>query len=156
MKEDVSEDVVETIFRQTISFQVQLRDLNFPRIGSMTSTPTTSEPGFAATINSRSLTKKAHDFLESGGLDILGLCPSPRNSDSSIYHNAVLAGPRDKIYSSTTEYSHHIVDRDLQHLDIQPNPVNDAGDAQKKKDPYKSIYGDFQPANMIVNDEQDL
>jgi hypothetical protein len=73
MKEDVSEHVLETLFRQTIGFQLQLRELNFPCIGSMTSTSTTTEPGFAATIHSRPLTKKAHDFFADGGVDILGL-----------------------------------------------------------------------------------
>ncbi|KAI8946441.1 hypothetical protein F4801DRAFT_61795 [Xylaria longipes] len=156
MKEDVSEHVIETIFRQTISFQLQLQELNFPRIGSMTSTSTTGEPGFAAPITSRPLTQKAHDFLENGGVDVLG--------------------PRDKTYLSTTEYFHHVVDQDLQHLHIQPNSVNDAEDARDKfvywnvikaliarhvlpgrdKGPFKFMCDDFQPANMIVNNKEDL
>ncbi|KAJ2985237.1 hypothetical protein NUW58_g5643 [Xylaria curta] len=158
MKEDVGEHVVETIFRQTIGFQLQLQTLNFPCIGSMasTSTSTTNEPRFAATTNSRPLTQKAHDFLKNGGVDILG--------------------PRDKTYLSTTEYFHHVVHQDLQHLYTQPNSIDDVEDARDKfvywnvmkaliarhvlpgrdKGPFKFMCDDFQPANMIVNNEQDL
>ncbi|TGJ85061.1 hypothetical protein E0Z10_g3675 [Xylaria hypoxylon] len=156
MKEDVSEDVIETIFRQTINFQLQLQKLQFPRIGSMTSASTTSEPGFAATLNSRPLTQKAHDYLKYGGVDILG--------------------PRDKTYLSATEYFHHVIDQDLQHLHMQPNSVDDAEDARDKfvywnvmkaliarhilpgrdNGPFKFMCDDFQPTNMIVDNEQDL
>ncbi|KAI1758245.1 hypothetical protein F4782DRAFT_477124 [Xylaria castorea] len=156
MKEDVSEHVVEAIYRQTINFQLQLQKLTFPRIGSMTSTSTTGEPGFAAPINSRPLTKKAHDFFENGGVDTLG--------------------PRNETYLSTTEYFHHIVDQDLQHLHAQLNSVDDAEDARDKfvywnvmkaliarhvlpgrdKGPFKYMCDDFQPTNMIVNNEHDL
>ncbi|KAI1425980.1 kinase-like domain-containing protein [Xylaria sp. FL1777] len=156
MKEDVSEDVVETIFRQTINFQLQLQQLKFPRIGSLTSTSTTDEPGFSAAIHSRPLTQKAHDFMKFGGVDVLG--------------------PRDKTYLSTTEYFHHIVDQDLRHLHRQLNSVDDADDARDKfvywkvmkaliarhvlpgrdKGPFKFMCDDFQPANMIVNNEEEL
>ncbi|KAI1820752.1 hypothetical protein F4861DRAFT_533465 [Xylaria intraflava] len=156
MKDGVSEDVIEAIFRQTIRFQLQLRELNFPRIGSLTSSSSTREPGVAATIHSRPLTQKAHDTYQDGGVDIFG--------------------PRDKTYSSTTEYFHHIVDQDLQQLHMQPNSVDDANDAREKfvywnvmkaliprhvspgqdKGPFKLMCDDFQPANMIVNNKQDL
>ncbi|KAI0097480.1 hypothetical protein GGR51DRAFT_540809, partial [Nemania sp. FL0031] len=156
MKEDVSEHVVETLYRQTIGFQLQLQKLKFPRIGSLTSTSTISEPGFTATINSRPLTQKAQDLLQNGGLDVLG--------------------PRDKTYLSTSEYFHHIVDQDLEHLHKQPNSVDDAEDARDKfvywnvmkalisrhvlpgqdNGPFKFMCDDFQPANMIVNNEKDL
>jgi hypothetical protein len=76
MREDIDQDVVETIFRQTVGFQLQLRNLDFPHIGSISSDPTNSKPGFAATISSRPLTKKAHDFLADSGADVLGLWPS--------------------------------------------------------------------------------
>ncbi|XXG99424.1 hypothetical protein Hte_005763 [Hypoxylon texense] len=156
MREDVSDSVIETIFRQTIGFQLQLREVSFLRIGSMTPTSTASESSFAATINSRPLTKKAHDFLADGGVDVFG--------------------PRDKTYSSTTEYFHHIVNQDLQQLHLQPNSVDDAEDARNKfiywnvmkaliprhvlpgldNGPFKFMCDDFQPTNMIVNNEQDM
>ncbi|KAI1741707.1 hypothetical protein F4680DRAFT_414809 [Xylaria scruposa] len=156
MKEDVSEHVIETIFRQTINFQLQLQKLDFPSIGSMMLTPPAGEPGFSAIISSRPLTQKVHDFIENGGVDVLG--------------------PEKKTYSSTSEYFHHIIDQDLQHLDKQPNSVDDAKDAKDKfvywnimKDlvarhvlpsrdtgPFKFMCDDFQPANMIVDNEQDL
>ncbi|KAI1120312.1 hypothetical protein F5Y10DRAFT_134548 [Nemania abortiva] len=153
MKDDVSEHVIETIFRQTISFQLQLQQLNFPCIGSMTSASTTDGPGFSATISSRPFTKKAHDFLENGGVDVLG--------------------PRHKTYSSTSEYFNHIVHQDLQHLHRQLNSVDDAEDARDKfvywnvmkaliarhsrdTGPFKFMCDDFQPANMIVDNDKDL
>lgn len=56
MREDINQDTVETILKQTVGFQLQLQKLNFPRIGSISSNLTgSSEPGFAATISSRFL-----------------------------------------------------------------------------------------------------
>lgn len=87
-----------------------------------------------------------------------------------------LLGPRHETFSSTTEYFHHIIDRDLQHLHEQPNSVDDAHDAREKyiyfnvmkaliarhvlpghdKGPFKLTCDDFQPTNMIVNNTRDL
>lgn len=72
MQEDVGERVIDIIFRQTIDFLLQLRKLDFPRIGSLTLESTVGEDGLAAAIHSRPLTKKAHDFLVDGGIDVFG------------------------------------------------------------------------------------
>ncbi|KAM0812778.1 hypothetical protein AB5N19_12769 [Seiridium cardinale] len=156
MREDINQVVVEKIFRQTVGFQLQLRKLDFPHIGSVISNSMSCEPSFAATITSRPFTKKTHDFLVDGGVDVFG--------------------PRDETYSSTAEYFHHIVDRDLEQLHVQLNSVDDAEDAREKfiywnvmkaliprqvlpgrdKGPFKFMCDDFQPTNMIVNNEKDL
>ncbi|KAK7418114.1 hypothetical protein QQZ08_011369 [Neonectria magnoliae] len=156
MRQDISERAIEVIFRQMIDFSLQLRKLDFPHIGSLTSKSTAGEGDFAATIHSRPVTKKSHDFLLEGGVDVLG--------------------PQDEIFASTTEYFHHVVDRDLQHLRDQPNSIDDEHDAREKfiyfnvmkaliprhvlpghdMGPFKLTCDDFQPTNMIVNNEQDL
>lgn len=72
MRHDVSEKALEVIFRQMIDFSLQLQKLDFQHIGSLTSKSTDGEDGFTATIHSRPVTKKAHDFLLEGGVDVLG------------------------------------------------------------------------------------
>jgi hypothetical protein len=71
MRQDVSEEAIEVIFRQMIDFSLQLRQLDFPHIGSLTS-KSTAEGCFAATIHSRPLTKKSHDFDLESGVNVLG------------------------------------------------------------------------------------
>ncbi|KPM36214.1 hypothetical protein AK830_g10355 [Neonectria ditissima] len=156
MRQDVSQTALEAIFRQMINFSLQLRNLDFPHIGSLNSSSTPAGGSFAGIIRSRPMTKKAQDFLLEGGVDVLG--------------------PRDETFSSTTDYFHHVVDRDLQHLHDQPNSVDDEHDAREKyiyfnvmkalisrhvipgsdKRPFKLICDDFQRTNMIVNNEEDL
>ncbi|KAF4980844.1 hypothetical protein FZEAL_3242 [Fusarium zealandicum] len=156
MRQDISERAIEVLFRQTIDFSLQLQKLDFPHIGSLTSKSTAGRGGFTATIHSRPVTKKSHDFVLESGVNVLG--------------------PQDEIFASTTEYFHHIVDRDLQHLHDQPNSVDDERDAREKyiyfnimkaliprhvlsshgMGPFKLVCDDFQPTNMIVNNEEDL
>ncbi|OIW22986.1 hypothetical protein CONLIGDRAFT_694359 [Coniochaeta ligniaria NRRL 30616] len=156
MREDVSEKTLEAILRQTVNFMLQLSKLSFPSIGSLSSDSTPGEGGFDASIRSRPLTQKAHEYLLEGGVDVLG--------------------HRRETFSSTTEYFNHVVDRDLRHLLEQPNSVDDAQDAREKfiyfnvmktlvarhvlpahdKGPFKLMCDDFQPTNMIVNNVEDL
>ncbi|KPA35838.1 phosphotransferase enzyme family protein [Fusarium langsethiae] len=156
MRQDVSESVIEAIFRQMVGFLLQLQKLDFSSIGSLTSKSETNSDGFTATLHSRPMTKKSHDFLLEGGIDVFG--------------------PRDKTFASTTEYFHHVIDGDLQHLHDQPNSVDDERDAREKyiyfnimkslvsrhvlrdhdMGPFKLICDDLQPTNMIINNEQDM
>ncbi|KAM5347251.1 hypothetical protein ACJ41O_010256 [Fusarium nematophilum] len=156
MREDISARVVETLFRQTIDFSLQLRKLDFPRIGSLDSKSTPGNGESPATVHSRPLTKKSHDFILDSGVDVLA--------------------PRGKTFASTTEYFHHVVDGELQHLHDQPNSVDDEHDARQKyiywnvmkalvarhvlpshdRGPFKLTCDDFQPTNMIVNNQDDL
>ncbi|KAI1172663.1 hypothetical protein F4777DRAFT_495602 [Nemania sp. FL0916] len=153
MRGDVDESVLETLMRQAIGFQLQLQQLSFPRIGSFNSA---SDSASASTISSRPLTEKAHEILTAGGVNLLD--------------------PRSRTYSSTTEYFHHIVKRDLEHLHMQPNSVDDAKDAREKfiywnvmkaliarhvepsedHGPFKFMCDNFGLMNLIVNNEQDL
>ncbi|KAG5795590.1 hypothetical protein H9Q69_005354 [Fusarium xylarioides] len=156
MRQDVSENVVETIFRQMVDFLLQLQKLDFSCIGSLASGFEADSGGFSAMVYSRPLTKKSHDFLLDGGVDVFA--------------------PRNKTFASTAEYFHHVIDGDLQHLHDQPNSVDDEHDAREKyiyfnvmkslvsrhvlpnqdTGPFKLICDDLQPTNMIVNNEQDL
>ncbi|KAF5013358.1 hypothetical protein FDECE_635 [Fusarium decemcellulare] len=156
MRQDISQRTIEVIFRQIIHFSLQLQKLDFPHIGSLTSKSTVGPGDFTATIHSRPVTKKSHDFVLESGVNVLA--------------------PQDKIFASATEYFHHIIGRDLQHLQDQPNSVDDERDARDKyiyfnvmkaliprhvlsshdMGPFKLICDDFQPTNMIVNNEQDL
>lgn len=72
MRQDVSERVIEAIFRQMVGFLLQLQKLDFSSIGSLTSKSETNSDGFAATLHSRPMTKKSHDFLLEGGIDVFG------------------------------------------------------------------------------------
>ncbi|KAG5775173.1 hypothetical protein H9Q73_011159 [Fusarium xylarioides] len=70
MRQDVSENVVETIFRQMVDFLLQLQKLDFSCIGSLASGFEADSGGFSAMVYSRPLTKKSHDFLLDGGVDV--------------------------------------------------------------------------------------
>lgn len=72
MRPDISDEIIESIFRQTIDFLLQLSRLNFSCIGSLTSKSSVDESGYAATIHSRPLTIKAHEVLCEGGIDVFG------------------------------------------------------------------------------------
>jgi aminoglycoside phosphotransferase (APT) family kinase protein len=73
MRQGVSERVLEVILRQAINFLLQIHKLDFPCIGSLTSASTISEDGFAATIHSRPLPKKSHEYLLEGGGNVLSM-----------------------------------------------------------------------------------
>lgn len=68
MKEDISDNDIETIYRQLANFLLQLFELDFDRIGSLpspqaeTQNPTPPRP----------LTFKAHSILQNGGVDTFG------------------------------------------------------------------------------------
>ncbi|OBS25875.1 hypothetical protein FPOA_06409 [Fusarium poae] len=156
MRQDVSERVIEVIFRQVVRFLLQLQKLDFSLIGSLTPKSEIDSSDIAATVYSRPMTKKSHDVLLQGGINVFG--------------------PREKAFASTAEYFHHIIDGDLQHLHNQPNSVDDEHDAREKyiyfnimkalvsrhvlpnqdMGPFKLMCDDLQPTNMIVDNEQDL
>ncbi|KAH7201227.1 hypothetical protein DER44DRAFT_438486 [Fusarium oxysporum] len=63
MRQEVSERVIEAIFRQMMNFSLQLQKFDFSRIGSLSSKSEAGSGGFTATFYSRPMTKKSHDFL---------------------------------------------------------------------------------------------
>ena len=70
MREDVSDRVAATIYRQVARYMLQLFKLDFPRIGSLskpTGLPRAEE--YVASIDSRPFTWRAHESLVLGGID---------------------------------------------------------------------------------------
>ncbi|KAF5637143.1 phosphotransferase enzyme family [Fusarium sp. NRRL 52700] len=172
MQQDVSDNVIETIFRQMVDFLLQLLNRNFSCIGSLTSGFEVDFGGFSATVCSRPLSKKSHDFLLDGGVDVFGKC----NISTMEQLLTTSPAPRSKTFASTAKYFHYIIDGDLQHLHDQPNSVDNEHDAREMyiyfnimkslvsrhfllnqdTGPFKLTCDDLQPTNMIVNNEQDL
>ncbi|KAK7413883.1 hypothetical protein QQX98_007224 [Neonectria punicea] len=64
LKDDLSGDEIETIYRQFAVFLLQLFKLNFDHIGSLDS------PTLELRFPDRPLTWKAHDILQTGGVDV--------------------------------------------------------------------------------------
>ncbi|KAH6716480.1 hypothetical protein BKA61DRAFT_631782 [Leptodontidium sp. MPI-SDFR-AT-0119] len=157
MREDIGDGVAAKIYRQVARFMLQLFKLDFPRIGSLSkSTASRRAVDFAAEIDSRPFTWRAHEALVLGGVDTY--CPKATT------------------FSSTADYFAYVAEGDLQQLYQQPSAVDDEADARQKliyweafksliprhvlakydKGPFKLIYDDFGPANMIVNNEREL
>lgn len=70
MREDIGDGVASKIYRQVARFMLQLFKLDFPRIGSLSkSTASRRAVDFAAEIDSRPFTWRAHEALVLGGVD---------------------------------------------------------------------------------------
>ena len=84
MGEDIGDRVAGTIYRQVARYMLQLFKLDFPRIGSLSKSPTSLRVGgaengvqerveerveYAAAIGSRPFTWRAHESLALGGVD---------------------------------------------------------------------------------------
>lgn len=67
MREDISDEDIEVIYRQMANYLLQLFDLNFDRIGSLPHPNPDAEPAPACP-----LTFKAHCILQNGGVDTFG------------------------------------------------------------------------------------
>lgn len=129
--------------------------------------------GYAAAIDSRPFTWRAHEPLVLGGVDTY--CNIHARFQLTLLNFTVL-GPKATTFSSTTDYFAYVADADLQQLHQQPSSVDDETDARKKliywetfkslvsrqviatfdSGPFKLICDDFGSANMIVNNEHDL
>lgn len=166
LREDLSDIEMETIYRQFAVFLLQLFKLNFDHIGSLD--PPTPELSFPI----RPLTWKAHDILQTGGVDTFGMICHPSSQVSS--HRQL--GDRRSGFSSTVEYFQYLVEQDLEQLDRQPNSVYGRFDAMAKyrsfqvlrslipdfihqgydRSNFKIICDDLGLANLIVRSRQDL
>jgi hypothetical protein len=71
MRHDVSDETIKTLFRQVARIVLQLSKLDFARIGSMSTESPVLDDDYAASIQYRPLTLKAHDILQVGGIDTL-------------------------------------------------------------------------------------
>ncbi|RMJ09020.1 hypothetical protein CDV36_011369 [Fusarium kuroshium] len=156
MRPDISDASLETIYRQIVRFNLQISKLGFSHIGSLSATSQMGDDGCTATIHARPVSWKMHETLNVGGVDVFG---SPATT-----------------FSSVTDYFTQVADNDWRHLREQLNSVDDEDDARQKflcwsvfkaliprfvtarydKGPFKLICDDFGPANMIVNNAQEL
>lgn len=71
MRHDVSDEVIETLFEQVACIVLQLSKLDFARIGSLSTESPVVGDNYAASIQFRSLTLKAHDIHQVGGINTL-------------------------------------------------------------------------------------
>lgn len=132
LRSDLSDDDLDTIYRQIANIMLQLSKLNFPRIGSF------SEMGDGSvTIDSRPVTLRAHEIVSHAGVDVLF-------SLASLILVSSLPGSTSTTYSLATEYFHSIAKQDQQHLCEQLNSVDDEDDA-KRKYTYCSIFKALLP-----------
>ncbi|CAI7600821.1 unnamed protein product [Penicillium glandicola] len=150
LKTDIPNTDLETIYRQMANFTVQLFKIDLPRIGTLP-TPVT---GFAAPI--RPLTMKAHDILREAGVNTFG--------------------DRTQGFSTTSEYLHYVIRQDEQRLRDQPNSfmrpekreasfismkavqalIHTMINKDYDQGPFKLIYDDLDPSNLIFKSEDDL
>lgn len=87
LREDLGDAEIETIYRQLAAFLLQLFKLNFDRIGSLDS------PVPGSSFPARPLTFKAHDILQTGGVDTFGMVCCPNRQDLSAHAgNQVIEG----------------------------------------------------------------
>jgi hypothetical protein len=169
LRSDLSDNDLDTIYRQIANIMLELSKLNFPRIGSLSEMSDGS-----VTIDSRPVTLRAHEIVSHGGVDVS--CMLSFILLASWILILSLPGSASTTYSSAMEYFHYVVKQDQQHLHEQPNSVDDKDDAKRKyiycsifkallprfvsqkynKGPFKLVCDDFRPGNMLVNNRRDL
>ncbi|KAF1948849.1 hypothetical protein CC80DRAFT_458589 [Byssothecium circinans] len=150
MRDDITDDDVEFIYRQMSQILLKLFRLNFENIGSLP-TPVTGFPAPA-----RPLSFKVHDIIQMGGINTFG--------DRSLG------------FSDTTEYLQYVFKQDWDQLVHQPNSVAGKHEAMEKlsefnavmslipdfvqsefnQGPYKLVCDDFGLTNIIVRSREDL
>ncbi|KAJ0165521.1 putative MFS-type transporter [Colletotrichum tanaceti] len=150
LRKDLSDEEMETIYRQFAGFLLQLFKLDFDHIGA----PESPNPNLH--FPTRPLTWKAHDILHTGGVNTFG--------------------DRSKGFSSTTEYFDHVVGQDCEQLVQQPNSAYGEYHAMAQyrsfqalktlvpsfvheaydKAHFKIICDDLGLANLIVRSREDL
>jgi hypothetical protein len=70
MRQDIGDKVAVTIYRQVARYMLQLFKLDFPRIGGLSKSPVSQRAVcYAAAIDSRPFTWRAHEALALGGVD---------------------------------------------------------------------------------------
>ncbi|KAH6722439.1 hypothetical protein BKA61DRAFT_640057 [Leptodontidium sp. MPI-SDFR-AT-0119] len=139
IREGISDNDIELLFRQISCIQLQLFELDFDRIGSLP----TPKTGFSAPI--RPLTWKVHEIIQTGGVNTFG--------------------NRTQGFSTTTEYFESINRQDSGPYDAEnkyisfkllASPV--PGYVNKKYDqgPFKLVCDDLGLGNLIVKSDDDL
>ncbi|KAL4964163.1 phosphotransferase family protein [Aspergillus stella-maris] len=153
LRADISDEELETIYRQIASFLLELSAHDFPRIGSLSVSEDTDT---SSVVDSRPLTLKINEIESHGGVRV--------------------GGPVSQTFSSATSYFDDVSEQDMQHLLDQPNSVDDIKDAYRKflynrsfkailpswvdskhdRGPFKLVCDDFRFCNILVNNAQDL
>ncbi|KAI9055543.1 hypothetical protein LZ554_000490 [Drepanopeziza brunnea f. sp. 'monogermtubi'] len=130
MREDIGDGAAATIYRQITRYMLQLFQLDFPRIGSLSRSPISqSAVGYAAAIDSRPFTWRAHEALVLGGVDTY--CPKATT------------------FSSTADYFAYVAEGVLQQLYQQPSAVDDETDAREKLI-YWEIFKSLTPRHVLA------
>ncbi|KAK1770070.1 phosphotransferase enzyme family protein [Phialemonium atrogriseum] len=130
MREDISDDNIEAIYKQFANFLLQLFKLDFDRIGSLPSPSAEAESPRLI----RPLTFKAHTILRMEELTLLG-------------------------FATTTEYFQYVVGQDWEQLVHQPNSISlipNLVNANYDRGKFKLICDDLGLANLIVRSREDL
>ncbi|KAI2699397.1 hypothetical protein CBS147332_8283 [Penicillium roqueforti] len=150
MREDISDNDIEVIYRQMAKFLLQLFKLDFEQIGSL------PNPKSQGTTPPQPLTSKAHSILQNGGVDTFG--------------------DRAHGFTTTTEYFQYVIGQDLEQLARQPNSTVGFYNARSKslafkvlkslipglvhpeydRCRFKLICDDLGLANLIVRSKEDL
>ncbi|KAJ9610172.1 hypothetical protein H2204_015413 [Knufia peltigerae] len=145
LRDDICDDDVKFLYRQFARILLQLFQIDFPMLGSLP-TPVT---GFNAPV--RPLTFKAHDILQTGGVDTFG-------------------------FSDTADYFCYLAGQDWAQFQRQPNSGGGPTVTQAKyaalralqavapqlvepsyaSGPYKLVCDDLGLANLIVRSTDDL
>ncbi|KAF2022106.1 hypothetical protein BU24DRAFT_430534 [Aaosphaeria arxii CBS 175.79] len=149
----LSDDEIETIYRQFASILLRLFKLDFDRIGSL------DPPSPELRLPTRPLTWKVHDILQTGGIDI---------TYTLLWHYLS--------FSSTTEYFKYVAEQDWKQLVQQPSSTYGQYDAMAKyrtfsilkslipdffhsnfdRTKFKLICDDLGAANLMIRSRQDL
>lgn len=168
LREDLSDEEMEIIYRQFANFLLQLFKLDFDHIGTLDS----STPGIHFPI--RPLTWKSHDILQTGGVNTFGI--SLRYLLYALLLMESYLGDRNEGFSSTTEYFQYVFEQDWEQLIRQSNSAYGPYDAMAKyqlfkvlkssipdfvhkeydRTKFKLICDDLGLANLMVRSRQDL
>ena len=168
LRGDISDNDLDTLYRQMAYFMLQLFEINFDCIGSL---PT---PRTGASVPIRPLSWKVHDILHTGGVDTFGVYNIKSGTSSLILLTHL--GDRTQGFATTIEYFEYVLQQDLLQLQRQPNSICGPFTAKSEfitlrvlqallprlinKDyehgPFKLICDDFGLANLLVRSEDDL
>lgn len=126
LRHDIDDRNLRIVYRQLCKYLLELAELEFPQIGSLALGKNNS-----ICVHETPLTLKMQEIEAHGGVSVgresthLSL-DGHRKADPLRVEN----GP--KCFSSATEYFSYVADQDLEHLQKQPNSVDNAEDARAK------------------------
>lgn len=168
---DISDEELETIYRQVANFLLDLSAYDFPQIGSLS-----GNANLNSGIDSRPLTLKMNEIESHGGVRVGGVLSLHSIITRQPTDTGDTIGPFSGTFSSASSYFQYVAKQDMQHLWDQPNSIDDMEDARRKylhskmfaalvprlvdskydHGPFKLICDDFRFGNMLVNNAQDL